>query len=76
MFGFKKDARYLAKRKSNALEVFNVAKKQLNWVLADMANYGFQIEDQIEALEKERKILDKEFKSTSKILDKIDEFLG
>jgi hypothetical protein len=75
MFGFKKDAKYLAKRKSDALEVFNVAKKQLNWVLADIANYTFQIEDQIEALEKEKKILDKEFKSTSKILDKIDEFL-
>jgi hypothetical protein len=76
MFGFKKDAKYLAERKSKALDVFYVAQKQLNGVLADIANYGFEIEDRIEALEKERKLLDKEYKSTSKILDKIDEFLG
>lgn len=76
MFGFKKDANYLAERKGKALEVFYVAQKQLNQVLADIANYGFEVEDQIEALQKERKILDKEFKSTSKILDKIDEFLA
>lgn len=76
MFGFKKDAKYLAQRKSKALDVFHVAQKQLNWVLADIANYAFEVEDKIEALEKERKILDKEYKSTSKILDKIDEFLG
>lgn len=76
MFGFKKDAKYLAQRKSKALDVFHVAKKQLNWVLTDIANYAFEVEDQINALEIERKLLDKEYKSTSKILDKIDEFLG
>jgi hypothetical protein len=75
MFGFKKDAKYLAEKKSKALDVFYVAQKQLNWVLADIANYAFEVEDKIEALEKEKKLLDKEFKSTSKILDKIDEFL-
>lgn len=76
MLGFKKDARYLAQRKSDALGMFYVAKEKLSKVLADQASYGFEIQEKIDDLKREQEFLNKEYKSTSKILEKIDEFLG
>ena len=50
MLGFKKDARYLAQRKSDALGMFYVAKEKLSKVLADQASYGFEIQEKIDEL--------------------------
>lgn len=75
MFGFKKNVDYLVVKKKSALLSFYDAKDKLSKVIADQELYSLEVNEKISYLKKEKDFLDKEIKSTYKILDKINEFL-
>jgi CHASE3 domain sensor protein len=75
MFGFEKNVDYLVTKKKNALLGFYSAKEKLSKVVADQELYAIEVNEKMNSLKKEKEYLDKEIKSTNKILDKINEFL-
>lgn len=76
MFSLKSRSKQLSSRKIEALSMFYSAKEKLSKLMADQSSYLFQLEENIFEMKRESDLIESEISQTSKMIEKIDDFLS
>lgn len=72
---FKPTAAKLGRKKTRILGVFTKTQEELTALMGEQLTYSNELIDKISKLEVEREAVEAEYKSASKLLKKINEFL-